>query len=379
MRVGGSIKSPWGSTKSGESEDFIAPSVCGYTTVSFSAPQTCALERFAGLIPESGTTSNGTGGELVGHVMGNDRTYQDIFKSFALLGWIGFGGPAAHIALFEKEFVEKKKWMSQSVFLELLALGQCIPGPTSTQMSFAMGVIQKGIPGGLLSGILFQYPGFMIMSVVGLGSARFLLNPSDALRGIVAGLSAAGVALVVDAGWGLGNKICTDEITKLVCIFSAATAYYTAKTFVELKALVLPLLILWGGILTLVVNKKKPAAITTNVEAKMLQSMGLSINTGLILIGIWLAVLIVVIVLRNTVEYSSAPAIHWFEAFYRTGSLIFGGGQVVLPLLLGEVDTWMTEEQFYAGLGVVQVIYPILTSFLNERPLDMRCPGPSST
>ncbi|KAK3257582.1 hypothetical protein CYMTET_33339, partial [Cymbomonas tetramitiformis] len=288
--------------------------------------------------------------------MGNDRTYQDIFKSFALLGWIGFGGPAAHIALFEKEFVEKKKWMSQSVFLELLALGQCIPGPTSTQMSFAMGVIQKGIPGGLLSGILFQYPGFMIMSVVGLGSARFLLNPSDALRGIVAGLSAAGVALVVDAGWGLGNKICTDEITKLVCIFSTATAYYTAKTFVELKALVLPLLILWGGILTLVVKKKKPAAITTDVEAKMLQSMGLSINAGLILIGIWLAVLIVVIVLRNTVEYSSAPAIHWFEAFYRTGSLIFGGGQVVLPLLLGEVDTWMTEEQFYAGLGVVQAL-----------------------
>ena len=104
-------------------------------------------------------------------------SYKDIFWSFVLMGWTAFGGPAAHIGLFEKVFVEAKRWMSPTVFNELLSLGQCMPGPTSTQVSFAIGVVQKGIPGGLMSGMLFQYPGLLMMSLAGAGAAEILVNP----------------------------------------------------------------------------------------------------------------------------------------------------------------------------------------------------------
>jgi chromate transporter len=126
-----------------------------------------------------------------------------------------FGGPAAHVALFQKDIVEKERWMTPEMFTELLALGQCLPGPTSTQVSFAIGVVQKGVPGGLLSGALFQYPGFLIMALAGMGAAEVLKNPADWLSAVSAGLSAAGVALVVDACYGLATKLAADRDTQV--------------------------------------------------------------------------------------------------------------------------------------------------------------------
>jgi chromate transporter len=146
-----------------------------------------------------------------------------------LLGWTAFGGPAAHIGIFQKEFVQTKRWMSNVVFNELLSLGQCMPGPTSTQVSFAIGVTQKGIPGGLLSGMLFQYPGLMMMSLAGAGAAEVLVNPDGWLRGISAGLSAAGVALVVSAAVGLAVGQCKDQTTSVMCLLSSIVAYYYTR------------------------------------------------------------------------------------------------------------------------------------------------------
>ena len=94
-------------------------------------------------------------------------TFADIFRAFVLMGWTAFGGPAAHIGIFQKVFVDGKKWISSTIFAELLSLGQCMPGPTSTQVSFALGVTQRGVLGGLLSGGLFQYPGLILMALVG--------------------------------------------------------------------------------------------------------------------------------------------------------------------------------------------------------------------
>ena len=149
-----------------------------------------------------------------------------------LLGWTAFGGPAAHIGIFQKEFVQTKRWMSNVVFNELLSLGQCMPGPTSTQVSFAIGVTQKGIPGGLLSGMLFQYPGLMMMSLAGAGAAEVLVNPDGWLRGISAGLSAAGVALVVSAAVGLAVGQCKDQTTSVLCLLSSIVAYPLVIKFI---------------------------------------------------------------------------------------------------------------------------------------------------
>ncbi len=99
-------------------------------------------------------------------------TFADIFRAFVLMGWTAFGGPAAHIGIFQKVFVDGKKWISSTIFAELLSLGQCMPGPTSTQVSFALGVTQRGVLGGLLSGGLFQYPGLILMTLAGAGAAE---------------------------------------------------------------------------------------------------------------------------------------------------------------------------------------------------------------
>ena len=121
-------------------------------------------------------------------------SYGDIFRAFILMGWTAFGGPAAHIGIFQKVFVDGKKWISSTIFAELLSLGQCMPGPTSTQVSFALGVTQRGVLGGLLSGGLFQYPGLILMTLAGAGAAEALTNPSSFVKGLVSGLSVAGVA-----------------------------------------------------------------------------------------------------------------------------------------------------------------------------------------
>lgn len=275
--------------------------------------------------------------------------------------------------------------MSLTVFNELLSLGQCMPGPTSTQVSFAIGVTQKGIPGGLLSGMLFQYPGLMMMALAGAGAAEILVDPADWLRGLTAGLSAAGVALVVSAAVGLAKGQCKDEVTSVLCLTSGVVAYYYTSNWI------FPLLIVIGGLTTLYTKRDDDVALPDKDE--VIHHLGANKLGGAFLIAAWIAIWIAFASVANTTEYDGNEPAHWFEAFYRTGSIIFGGGQVVLPLLLRDVvqyrdacaladgsvvldpaaagvsvsdcvsyepvvreNSWITEEQFFAGLGVVQAM-----------------------
>jgi chromate transporter len=320
----------------------------------------------------------------------DDRaTYGEIASAFGLMGWTAFGGPAAHIGLFNKTFVgeraTRRPWMTQGVFSELLALGQCMPGPTSTQMSFAMGTTQRGALGGLLSGALFQYPGLVLMTLGGAGAAEVLVNPSPTLRGFTAGLSAAGVALIVSAADGLTRSQAKTPTTKRLCALSAVVAYYyqTAWLF--------PTLIAFGGCVTVCEAKMKEAKAkkedgaavkAAEDEVDEVAHLGLKPWAGAVLIVSWLVALITLSSVVPKTDYDGNKELHWFEAFWRTGSIIFGGGQVVLPLLLNDVvqyettcatmntagtacieyikteaaNSWLTEEQFFAGLAMAQAM-----------------------
>ncbi|GIL47404.1 hypothetical protein Vafri_4228 [Volvox africanus] len=293
-------------------------------------------------------------------------TYFDILKHFSLMGYIGFGGPAAHIGLFQRYFVERYKWMSLQVFTELFALGQCLPGPTSTQVSFAMGTVKKGVLGGLLSGALFQYPGAVVMTLVGAGAAKWLTDPPGWLEGIVAGLSAVGVALVASATKGLLMKLCNTKITAIVGTLAAAAAIYWSEPWL------FPLLIVLGFIVTNITEWKLDRRLAGNDGG--VESLGFGMLGGFVLIVVWLVVLVVVLVLARTAYKGKDNPLNWFEVFYRTGSIIYGGGQVVLPMLLTDVvqkypngteteNTWVTEKQFYAGLGAVQAMPGPLFNF----------------
>lgn len=315
-------------------------------------------------------------------------TYKDIFQSFALLGWTAFGGPGAHIGLFYRIFVETKNWITSSVFAELVALGQCMPGPTSTQMSFAIGVAKKGVKGGLLSGMLFQYPGLVMMAGLGvLAAARALDDPVPVVDGFADGLAAGGVALIWGAVKNLTEKMCTEWEGKLLCVVTAVIAFYyqTAWLF--------PTLIVCGGLFTIVSRWKKN--VDVNDSDAHIDKFGLGIIGGGSLIALWVILLVLSIVLTNEISYDSSPPLHWFATFYETGSVIFGGGQVVLPLLLDRVvqtervclqsgesppprsteiegtgcydveksDTWVTSKQFYAGLALAQAMPGPLFNF----------------
>ncbi|KAG6546492.1 hypothetical protein Mapa_012041 [Marchantia paleacea] len=301
-----------------------------------------------------------------------DIGYKDIAKQFSLLGWTAFGGPSAHIALFEKRLVEKLHWMSLDIYAELFALGQCMPGPTSTQVSFAIGTIKKGVKGGLLSGVLFQYPGAIIMCCIGVFAAKQLENPRAALDGMVAGVSAVGVALVASAAKSMASKLCRGPLLASLCTIATIVAYYWPKAYT------FPCLIIAGGLVTLLwdLYKKQPLP-DIKVRDQSVRSHGVSMPFGGLLLIMWITVLVVSIVLVN-VLHDAPRLLRLWEVFYRIGSIIFGGGQVVLPMLyegvvqrtcdtngvcVDKADTWVTSKQFYAGLGIVQALPGPLFNF----------------
>ena len=275
--------------------------------------------------------------------------------------------------LFIQIFVERLRWLTVPVFTELFALSQCIPGPSSTQMAYSIGIIKKGPLGGLLSGLLcFQLPGAVLMSLVGLGVARWLADPSPWLRGLTAGLGAAGVALIAVSGVALSASCCKDRWT------SAATTLTALATFYVSAIWLMPVLILAGGVLTLVAYRKKDLSVAS--EDKHVESFGLPRWAGAGVVGLWLALLAAGLLARRFVPAPAPIGLQWWNAWYTAGSLIFGGGQVVVPLLYGVVvqqdcaqvgvgpggtapfkavcndkpTSWVTTSDFYTGLAVIQ-------------------------
>ena len=328
------------------------------------------------------------------------RTYGDIAASFSLMGWTAFGGPAAHVGLFNKTFVRDaaRPWMSQGVFSELLALGQCMPGPTSTQMSFAMGITQRGALGGVLSGGLFQYPGLILMTLGGAGAAEVLVNPGGIFSAFTAGVSVAGAVLVVSARDSLARSQAKTPTTKALCALSAVVSYYYATAWL------FPTLIAFGGCVTVFEAHQREkrakkldantdvnanASASADADADEVAHLGVKPITGACLIISWLATLITLIVVESNTDYATNKELHWFSTFWRVGSIIFGGGQVVLPLLLSDVvqyetacaardavtnvctsyvtaetaTSWITEQQFFAGLALAQAMPGPLFNF----------------
>eukprot|EP00798_Chlamydomonas_sp_ICE-L_P024333 gene24333-9949_t len=307
-------------------------------------------------------------------------SWSELVKQFSILGWIAFGGPAAHIGLFQKRLVEKLGWMPSEVFMELFALGQCLPGPSSTQVSFALGIVKKGVLGGLVSGALFQYPGALMMSLLGIVAARVLSSAPFWVSCAASGVSAVGVALVASAAKGLLTKLCATRLLAIIATLTAAAAIYWPTT-----PGLFPLVIAIGGSITYTSHyfNKDDMALKGNKE--VVGHMGFGRTTGAVLIVLWACILAFVCILVRTLDYDhrkDATPLDWFEVFYRTGSIIYGGGQVVLPLLLGDLvaqdcsvhpcvespvvpvgNSWVSSEQFYTGLGLAQAMPGPLFNF----------------
>lgn len=322
--------------------------------------------------PSAGTTQYATGHVAVACEEQSkeeslwSEKMRDIYLNYVTLSVTTFGGPQAHIAMFHERFVDKLKWISEARFAELLGIGSCIPGPTSTEVATAIGALRCGIPGALLALITFQLPGALIMFFAGLAMKNaFEVNDGEApswLAEATVGLKPASISLIVLAAHKLGLKICGQDTLKLAIAF--ISAYFTIWMPAHCAAWGYPLILIGSGLTTVLDAKfnKARAHLYVKSSDSTLNSDGhtvavISKRAGLLLFAIWLAVLLVSVFARSVLKVSD-PYFQLFETFYRVGSLIFGGGQVALPMLSTEMVSkgWLSAGIFFDGLALVQAL-----------------------
>mmetsp|Transcript_11483 Transcript_11483/g.35376 ORF Transcript_11483/g.35376 Transcript_11483/m.35376 type:complete len:432 (-) Transcript_11483:43-1338(-) len=297
------------------------------------------------------------------------RSWQDEVKeiaySFAPLGFIAFGGPQAHIALLHAQFVETHGWLGDDAFLELLALGHALPGPTSTQMVVAVAASRGGIVGALVGFIFWGLPAMTTLIVAGSFADKLGLADSPAWA---AGLAPSAVALIYAAALKIGTKTTkrADGTTDPLCVgVLGASALVVVLASGDARVpphafdFIYPALLAAGGVATALRGAyDAPAPGARGLDVRV------SLPVGGVLIALWAVVLVGGAWLRSAGMLVSMPA-KLFETFYRVGSTIFGGGQVVLPMLLTHVvePGWVSEEAFYAGLALTQSLPGPLFNF----------------
>ena len=283
------------------------------------------------------------------------RRLLEVGWAFLPLGWIAFGGPQAHIALLQERFVARRRWLDEPRFVELLGLGQGLPGPTSTQMVVAVGAVRAGPLGGLLALFLFLLPAATIMALAGLGATWFFTDGSRPAW--LEGVRPATVALVAVAAWRLGLAVVNSRLTMGLMLGGAAVAILLRQPWAFPAALAL------GGLVSaFMLRGQRFAAADAEDSGVSLDNLGISRAAGVILLLLFFGLLAGLTGARLLVDW---PALHLIESFYRTGSLIFGGGQVVLPMLLTEVvDTGrVTEQQFLDGFALMLALPGPMFSF----------------
>lgn len=300
-----------------------------------------------------------------------------VIKEFSKLGFIAFGGPPAHVALMLKRFAEpgSLEWISGESFASLFALTQCLPGPSSTQLATALGGLQAGLPGAIAAFVCFDLPGFVVLATSGVTLRMYKdADFDEGLMGVLAtmqkGLGAASVGLLCHAALTIVQKCAPNPLTKKLALLSAVAA-----TLIN-SALLFPILLLIGGIATRAAAKpglsgqgggSTPADSEAGGDkAALLSSQKASVQKGLskpLGVALFLAWALLLLALWTWADLPDAPRMVKLAcAFFRTGSLVWGGGQVVLPMLLRELvytesaEHWLTEADFVRGFGLVQAM-----------------------
>ncbi|MCM3707612.1 MULTISPECIES: chromate transporter [Cytobacillus] len=274
------------------------------------------------------------------------KTLLEILLVSTRLGLTSFGGPVAHLGYFHEEYVRRRKWMDEKSYADLVALCQFLPGPASSQVGIGIGVMRAGAAGGIMA-----FLGFTLPSVIALIIFAILLqgiNPAEA--GWIHGLKIVAVAVVAHAVMGMAQKLVPDLTRKTLALFAiiATLLWQTAITQVAV--------ILVSAFIGFLIYKKH----IDNDKERLEFPISKGFATGCLVL--FFALLIVLPVLR---EVTALEWVALFDSFYRSGSLVFGGGHVVLPLLEREFVPagWLSEETFLAGYGAAQAVPGPLFTF----------------
>jgi chromate transporter len=262
------------------------------------------------------------------------------------LGLTSFGGPVAHLGYFREEYVRRRGWISEDAYADLVALCQFLPGPTSSQVGVAIGILRAGLPGAVASWLGFTLPSAIVLVAFAFGLQR--LGVTDA--GWLHGLKIAAVAVVANAVWGMARSLAPDRERATVAILSAIVVLAWPGAAGQVLVIALAGLIGWRLL------------GSSSGEKRVSLPPAIGRRTAIASVVVFLALLGVLPVLRQVV---TNQAIIVFDSFFRVGSLVFGGGHVVLPLLQAEVvpPGWVTNEEFVAGYGAAQAVPGPLFTF----------------
>ncbi len=278
----------------------------------------------------------------------------EIFRVALKLGLTSFGGPVAHLGYFHEEYVRRRRWLSEAAYADLVALCQFLPGPVSSQLGFAIGLRRRGLWGGFLAWLGFTLPSAVLMTLCGYGLAA-AGDVSGA--GWLKGLKLAAVAVVAQAVWVMAAKLCPDRTRASVALLAAAVVLVLGTAWAQIA--VLSAGAFFGFAL---LRRDEGEQQEADAADQSLSHAGWSRRAGLASLAVFLVLLFGLPVLRVV---SGSPAVAVFDSFYRSGSLVFGGGHVVLPLLQAETVApgWLSNDRFLTGYGLAQAVPGPLFTF----------------
>jgi chromate transporter len=279
------------------------------------------------------------------------------------MGLVSFGGPVAHIGYFREEFVVRRRWLDDAVFSDLVGLCQFLPGPASSQLGFSIGLMRGGYLGGLAAWTGFTLPSAVALTLLGFGADAALQENTavaSVAAGLVHGLKLVAVAIVAQAVWGMARTLCPDWRRAAIAVLAAAAVSVGRSSTMQVAVL------LCGGLLGMRFCRTTTPA-STATQAAPVSSLApvsrlaapVSRAVGMTLLAVFALLLVGLPLLRGW-----HPAA-LFDAFYRSGALVFGGGHVVLPLLREAfvASGWVSDDVFLAGYGAAQAVPGPLFTF----------------
>jgi chromate transporter len=263
------------------------------------------------------------------------------------LGLTSFGGPIAHLGYFHQEYVKRKQWIDEQSYADLVALCQFLPGPASSQVGIAIGIARARLLGGVAAWLGFTLPSALALIVFGLGIGAFA---DAAAAGWLHGLKIVAVAVVAQAVWGMARSLAPDRERASLAILATIITLAWSSAVGQLLSIAI------AGIAGLVFFRGTASSTVSHLRFPVTKKTG---------IASWIIFFALLTLLPLFRQLAPSHALELFDSFFRVGSLVFGGGHVVLPLLQGEVvePGWVTNEQFVAGYGAAQAVPGPLFTF----------------
>lgn len=274
------------------------------------------------------------------------KTLLEILLTSTKLGLTSFGGPVAHLAYFKDEYIDRRKWLDDKTYADIIALCQFLPGPASSQVGISIGMLRGGLLGGFVSWFGFTVPSIIVLIIFAFLYQTYTLENA----GFIHSLKIVAAAVVLHALIGLGKKLTPDKTRLIIAIAAASIMLLYPSAWVQI------LVILGAGLIGLKIFRSKTTSRINDFPTTV------SKKTGIVAFSI---LIITLIALPVITRFTDHPLVSIFDTFFRVGTLVFGGGHVVLPMIEREVvpTGWLSPDEFLAGYGMAQAVPGPLFTF----------------